>query len=187
VIDGYFDDAAATQKALAEGWLHTGDAGYFEDDGDLVVLGRVSEVVYTAAGERYIPNYIENRIKFSPYVRNVAVMGAGRDHLTAIICIDQEAVGHWAEERGVSFTSYAELSQRPEVYDLTGSVLAHVNELLPAALRVKRFVNLHKDFDADDGEITRTRKLRRNVIEERYAALIEEMYSGQSLPSRAAR
>jgi long-chain acyl-CoA synthetase len=187
VIDGYFDDPDATRKALADGWLHTGDAGYFEDDGDLVVLGRVSEVVYTAAGERYIPNYIENRVKFSPYVRNVAVMGAGRDQLTAIVCIDQEAVGHWAEERGVSFTSYAELSQRPEVYDLTSSVLHHVNELLPAALRVKRFVNLHKDFDADDGEITRTRKLRRNVIEERYAALIDALYSDAGVVVQDAR
>jgi long-chain acyl-CoA synthetase len=177
VIDGYFDDAEATQKAVTDGWLHTGDAGYFEDDGDLVVLGRVSEVVHTAAGERYIPNYIENRIKFSPYVRNVAVLGAGREQLGAIVCIDQEAVGHWAEGRGVSFTSYAELSQRPEVGDLVAAVLAHVNTLLPEALRVRRFVNLHKDFDADDGEITRTRKLRRNVIEERYAALIAAIYS----------
>jgi long-chain acyl-CoA synthetase len=187
VIDGYFDDADATRKALADGWLHTGDAGYFEEDGDLVVLGRVSEVVYTAAGERYIPNYIENRVKFSPYVRNVAVLGAGRDQLTAIVCIDQEAVGHWAEERGVSFTSYAELSQRPEVYDLTSSVLRHVNALLPEALRLRRFVNLHKDFDADDGEITRTRKLRRNVIEERYVALIEALYSDARVVVQDAR
>jgi long-chain acyl-CoA synthetase len=178
VIDGYFDDAEASRKAFAEGWLHTGDTGYFEPDGHLVVLGRVSEVVHTADGERYIPNYIENRIKFSPYVRNVAIVGAGRKELTAIACIDQEAVGHWAEERGVSFTSYADLSQKPEVYDLVASVLRHVNELLPAPLRIRRFVNLHKDFDADDGEITRTRKLRRNVIEERYAALIEALYSG---------
>jgi len=187
VIDGYFDDPQATTKAIADGWLHTGDAGYFEPDGDLVVLGRVSEVVHTAAGERYIPNYIENRIKFSAYVRNVAVMGAGRDELSAIVCIDQDAVGHWAEERGVSFTSYAELSQRPEVYDLAASVLRHVNTLLPAALRVRRFVNLHKDFDPDDGEITRTRKLRRNVIEERYAALIDALYSGAREVTQDAR
>jgi long-chain acyl-CoA synthetase len=187
VIDGYFDDPEATQKALHDGWLHTGDAGYFEDDGDLVVLGRVSEVVHTAAGERYIPNYIENRIKFSAYVRNVAVLGAGRDELAAIVCIDQEAVGHWAEERGVSFTSYAELSQRPEVCELTASVLSHVNTLLPPALRVRRFVNLHKDFDADDGEITRTRKLRRNVIEERYAALIDALYSDARVVVQDAR
>ncbi len=178
VIDGYFDDPQASANAVQEGWLHTGDAGYFEPDGHLVVLGRVSEVVRTAKGERYIPNYIENRIKFSPYVRNVAVIGAGRNELTAIVCIDMEAVSHWAEARGVSFTSYADLSQRPEVYDLVASALRHVNETLPEPLRLRRFVNLHKDFDPDDGEITRTRKLRRNVIEERYAELIAALYDG---------
>jgi len=178
VIDGYFDDPEASRKALLDGWLHTGDAGYLEPSGQLVVLGRVSEVVRTRAGERFIPNYIENRIKFSPYVRNVAVLGAGRDELTAIVCIDLEAAGHWAEERGVSFTSYADLSQKPEIGKLVASILAHVNESLPEPLRLRRFVNLHKDFDPDDGEITRTRKLRRNIIEERYQALITALYSG---------
>lgn len=178
VVDGYFDDPEATRKAIVDGWLHTGDAGRFEDDGDLVVLGRVSEVVRTAAGERYIPNYIENRLKFSPYIRNVAVIGAGRDMLTAIVCIDFEAVGHWAEERRISYTSYADLSQKPEVQGLIASVVAHVNETQPEGLRIRRFVNLHKDFDADDGEITRTRKLRRNIIETTYAPLIEALYGG---------
>ena len=178
VIDGYFDDPEATRKALIDGWLHTGDAGYLEPSGQLVVLGRVGEVVRTRAGERFIPNYIENRIKFSPYVRNVAVLGAGRDELTAIVCIDLEAAGHWSEECGVSFTSYADLSQKPEVAKLVASILTHVNESLPEALRIRRFVNLHKDFDPDDGEITRTRKLRRSVIEERYQALITALYSG---------
>jgi long-chain acyl-CoA synthetase len=177
-IDGYFDDPEATRKAIVDGWLHTGDAGYIEPNGQLVVLGRVSEVVRTLAGERFIPNYIENRIKFSSYVRNVAVVGAGREELTAIVCIDLEAAGHWAEGRGISFTSYADLSQKPEIYELVGSVLRHVNETLLAPLRIRRFVNLHKDFDADDGEITRTRKLRRNVIEERYATLVAALYSG---------
>ncbi len=176
VIDGYFDDPEASAKAIVDGWLHTGDAGRFEDDGDLVVLGRVSEVVRTAAGERYIPNFIENRLKFSPYIRNVAVLGAGRDMLTAIVCIDFEAVGHWAEERRISYTSYADLSQKPEVQGLIASVVAHVNETQPEALRIRRFVNLHKDFDADDGEITRTRKLRRNIIETTYALLIDALY-----------
>jgi long-chain acyl-CoA synthetase len=178
VIDGYFDDPEATKKALADGWLHTGDAGYFEPNGHLVVLGRVSEVMRTLSGERFIPNYIENRIKFSPYIRSVAVVGAGLSELTAIVCIDLEAAGYWAEGRGISFTSYADLSQKPEIGELVGSVLRHVNESLPAPLRIRRFVNLHKEFDADDGEITRTRKLRRNVIEERYAAVIAALYSG---------
>ena len=132
----------------------------------------------TAAGERFIPNFIENRIKFSPYVRNVAVFGAGRDMLTAIVCIDYEAVGHWAERRAIAYGSYAELSQKPEVLKLVEGVLAHVNTMQPSSLRIRRFANLHKDFDPDDGEITRTRKLRRGVIEETYAPLIDALYSG---------
>ena len=176
VFDGYMNDPEATRKALVDGWLHTGDAGYLEPDGQLVVLGRVNEVVYTAAGERFIPNYVENRLKFSPYIRNVAVLGAGRDHLAAIVCIDSEAVGHWAQVNGHAYTSYADLSQNPAVCELIGQAIRHVNELLPAPLRLRRFVNLPKDFDADDGEITRTRKLRRNVVEERYADVIAALY-----------
>jgi long-chain acyl-CoA synthetase len=176
VVDGYFDDPPATARAFTEGWLHTGDAGYLEDDGSLVVLGRVSEVVHTAAGERFIPNFIENRLKFSPFVRNVAVIGAGRDQLTAIVCIDYDAVGHWAERRALSYGSYADLSQLPEVQALVSLAVAHVNKTQPAPLRIRRFVNLHKDFDADDGEITRTRKLRRNVIDSTYAPVIDALY-----------
>ncbi len=178
VFDGFLNDEAATQKSLAQGWLHTGDAGYVDDDGHLVVLGRVGEVVYTKGGERYIPTYIENRLKFSQYIKDAAILGAGRDHLTALICIDMGAVGHWAEVNGVTYTSYAELSQRPEVYALIAGVVQHVNELLPAGLAIRKFVNLPKEFDPDDGEVTRTRKLRRNVIDERYAPIITALYDG---------
>lgn len=182
VFDGYLGDDGATAAAMAGGWLHTGDAGYLEDDGDLVVLGRVSEVVHTAAGERYIPTYIENRLKFSSYVKDAAVIGAGREHLAALVCIDMAAVGHWAEENGVTYTSYADLSQQPQVCDLIAGVVQHVNTLLPPALAIKRFANLPKEFDPDDGEVTRTRKLRRNVIDERYAPVIEALYqSGDSV------
>jgi long-chain acyl-CoA synthetase len=137
-------------------------------------------VVYTKGGERYIPNYIENRLKFSAYIKDAAVLGAGRDDLTALICIDVGAVGHWAEQNGVTYTSYAELSQRREVYSLIEKTVRHVNELLPKALAVRRFVNLPKEFDPDDGEVTRTRKLRRNVIEQRYAPVIVALYDGSS-------
>lgn len=178
VFDGYLDDPDATARTLVDGWLHSGDAGYLEDDGQLVVLGRVGEVVHTRSGERFIPNYIENRIKFSQYVRDVAVFGAGRDFLAAIVCIDMEAVGHWAQVNGVAYTSYADLSQKPQTYELVTGVIRHVNEVLPPALRVRRFVNLQKEFDPDDGEVTRTRKLRRNVIDEHYAGIIEALYSG---------
>ena len=179
VIDGYFDDPEASARAIQDGWLRTGDAGYIDEDGHLAVLGRVSEVVRTARGERFIPNYIENRIKFSQYVRNVAVLGAGRETLTAIICIDLEATGHWAEKQGIAYTSYADLALRPEVMDLIAGVLGQMNAAQPEGLRVRRFTNLHKDFDADDGEITRTRKLRRNVVEERYARIIDALYDPQ--------
>jgi long-chain acyl-CoA synthetase len=176
LFDGYAGDDEATAKALADGWLHTGDAGYLEDDGQLVVLGRVSELQHSAAGERFIPTYIENRIKFSPYVRDVAIVGAGRDHLAALICIDMEAAGHWAQVGGVGYTSYADLSQKPEVLKLIEGVLAHTNEVLPDALKIKRFVNLPKEFDPDDGEVTRTRKLRRNVIDTHYTKVIAALF-----------
>ncbi len=178
VFDGYFNDEAATARALAQGWLHSGDAGYLEPDGQLVVLGRVGEVVHTKGGERFIPAYIENRIKFSSYVRDVCVLGAGRERLAALVCVDEEAVGHWAQVNDVPYSSYAELSQKPEVQALVAQVLRHVNEVLPPALKLARFVDLPKPFDPDDGEVTRTRKLRRNVIEEHYGAVIEAIYRG---------
>jgi long-chain acyl-CoA synthetase len=185
IFGGYFENDAATAEALDDGWLHTGDAGYIESDGHLVVLGRVSEVVHTAAGERYIPNYIENRLKFSPFIKEVAVLGKGRDRLAALVCIDRETVGHWAELRGISYISYADLSQKPEVLQLVRAAVQRVNATLPEPLRLAYFVSLHKEFDADDGEVTRTRKLRRNVVEERYAPIIEAIYGGQ--PSVAVK
>jgi long-chain acyl-CoA synthetase len=180
VFRGYHRNDEATQAALQDGWLHTGDAGYLEPDGHLVVLGRLSEVVHTAQGERYIPNYIENRLKFSPWIKDVAVLGKGRERLSAIVCIDKDPVGHWAELRGISYMSYADLSQRPEVIELVKAAVQRVNATLPEGLKLRHFVSLHKEFDADDGEITRTRKLRRNVVEERYAPIIDAVYTGQA-------
>src|SRR5690606_5120743 len=141
-----------------------GDAGYLEDDGQLVVLGRVSEVVHTRRQERFIPTYIENRLKFSQYIKDACVLAAGRDFLAALVVIDWEAVGHRAQARVIPYTSFADLSQQPPVCELVGGILAEVNATLPEGTRIRRFVNLHKDFDPYDGEVTRTRKLRRNVI-----------------------
>jgi long-chain acyl-CoA synthetase len=176
VFSGYFKQKEATRETLEDGWLHTGDAGYVEPDGHLVVLGRVSDVVHTAKGERYIPNYIENRLKFSPYIKDAAVVGRGRDTLAALICIDKDAVGLWAELRGISYISYADLSQKPQVIELVASAVKHVNSTLLEGLQLRQFVCLHKEFDADDGEITRTRKIRRNVVEERYQPIIDAIY-----------
>ena len=178
VFPGYFDKPEASAEALEGGWLHTGDAGSLEEDGHLVVLGRVSEVTYTAGGERYVPNYIENRLKFSPYIKDAAVIGAGLDELTAMVCVDFEAVGHWAEVNGVPYVSYADLSQRDEVADLVRKAFRRVNKIIAEPLRMKRFVSLPKEFDPDDGEITRTRKLRRKVVQERYADVIAALYDG---------
>ena len=186
VFSGYYKLEKATQEALENGWLHTGDAGYLEPDGHIVVLGRLSEVVYTAKGERFIPNYIENRLKFSPYVKDAAVLGKDRNSLAVMICIDKETVGHWAEVRGISYMSYADLSQNPEVIKLITQAVQRVNGILPDALKLRHFVSLHKEFDPDDGEVTRTRKLRRNVIEQRYAPIIDAIYSGkQSVTMKA--
>ncbi|MEP1291547.1 MAG: AMP-binding protein [Nitratireductor sp.] len=178
VFEGYFNKPEATAEALEDGWLHTGDAGYIEDDGHLVVLGRVSEVMHTAGGERYVPNYIENRLKFSPYIKDAAVLGAGLDELTAMVCVDFEAVGHWAEVNGVPYVSYADLSQRGEVAKLLHEAFLRVNKALTEPLRLQRFVSLPKEFDPDDGEITRTRKLRRKVVQERYADVVAALYDG---------
>jgi long-chain acyl-CoA synthetase len=111
-------------------------------------------------------------------VRDVAIVGAGQAHLAALVCIDMEAVGHWAQVEGVGYTSYADLSQKPQVLNLITGVLAHTNEILPEALKIRRFVNLPKEFDPDDGEVTRTRKLRRNVIDANYATVIDALFSG---------
>ncbi len=178
VCEAYYRKPDAPAETLQDGWLHTGDAGHLEDDGQIVVLGRVSEVVHTAAGVRFIPTYIENRIKFSQYIKDGCIPGQDRDYLAAIVCVDLEAVGHWAEENGVPYNSYADLSQKPAVLDLIREVLEAVNADLPDGLRIRRCVNLHKPFDPDDGEVTRTRKLRRNVIDDHYAPIITALYDG---------
>lgn len=187
IFDGYYQQPLATQEALRDGWLHTGDAGYFEDDGQLVVLGRVSEVVYTKQGERFIPTYIENRLQFSHYIRDACVLGQDRALLTAIVCIDFQAVGHWAQENGVAYSSYAELSQQPRVIELINDLIVRTNQVLPDKLHIRRFVNLHKEFDADDGEVTRTRKLRRGVIEQNYRDIIDALYSDKDVVEFEAR
>lgn len=179
VFDGYYGQLETSPDVLCDGWLHTGDAGYLEKDGQIVVLGRTSEVVRTATGERFIPTYIENRLKFSQYVRDACVLGADRTYLTAMVAIDFDAVGHWAEERGISYTSFADLAQKDEVYELISGTIAATNSILPAPLKICRFVNLHKEFDPDDGEVTRNRKLRRNIVERNYRPIIDALYDGR--------
>ncbi len=179
VFAGYYKDPEQTAKTLRDGWLHTGDAGYIDPDGHLVYLDRVKDMLELAGGERFSPQFIEGRLKFSPYVQDAMAVG-GRDqpYVTMIVNIDFENVGRWAEKRGLTYTTFVDLSQKPEVYELVRADVERVNESLPPAARVRKFVLLHKEFDPDEAELTRTRKLRRAFMEERYRQMIDAMYTG---------
>jgi long-chain acyl-CoA synthetase len=171
VFRGYLHDPEATAAVVdAEGWLHTGDAGYL-DDGQLVVIDRLADARTLPDGTRFSHGFIENRLKFSPYVEE-AVTFHGASGVTAIVCIDPATVGAWAERARVSYTTYTDLARRPEVADLLAEELARANADLPEAIRVHRFVLLHKQLDPDDDEITRTRKVRRTVVAGRYAGIV---------------
>jgi len=183
VFQGYYKNPAATAQAVhtdEEGrrWFCTGDAGHLDQDGHLIYLDRVKEMITLATGERYSPQYIEGQLKFSPYIRNVMTVGGeDRPFVTALVNIDFDNVGHWAEKRGLAYTTFVDLSQKPEVYGLIRRDVERVNRVLPPAARIRRFVLLHKEFDADEGELTRTRKLRRSLLSERYGDMVAAMYS----------
>ena len=178
VFRGYHRNPEATAEAVdAEGWLHTGDAGYLDDKGHLVVIDRQKDVLTTADGVRFSSAFIENKLKFSPYVEEAVTFPS--DHgMTAIITIDPMTTGSWAEHERLSYTTYTDLAAKTEVQDLVSEEVNRSNEDLPDGIRVKRFVLLHKQFDPDDDEITRTRKVRRNVIADRYGLIIDALARG---------
>ena len=178
VFKGYHRNPAATAEAVdPEGWLHTGDAGYLDDNGHLVVIDRQKDVLTTADGTRFSSAFIENKLKFSPYVEE-AVTFAADNGMTAIITIDPMTTGSWAEHERLSYTTYTDLAAKAEVQDLVAEEIHRANEDLPESIRVQRFVLLHKQFDPDDDEITRTRKVRRNVIQDRYGLIIDALNRG---------
>ena len=177
VFQGYYGNAEATAETLRDGWLYSGDAGYFDDDGHLVVIDRMLDVMRLLDGEMFSPQFIENKLKFSPYIKEAVVFGQGRDCVTVFVNIDFENVGKWAENRQIAYTSYTDLSQKAEIYDQIKLDVARVNEELPERIRITRFVNLHKELDADDQELTRTRKVRRGFIAQKYEDLVEGLYS----------
>ncbi len=180
MFKGYFRQPEETAATLtADGWLKTGDAGYLDDKGRLVVVDRVRDMATTAVGVRFSPQFIENKLKFSPYIGECVVLGHERAAITAILCVRYSMVARWAESRSLSFTTYTNLSARPEVYELLAGEVEKVNASLPPAQRISRFLLLYKELDADDGELTRTRKVRRGVIDQRYRKLIEALYSGR--------
>ena len=175
---GYYKNPEASAADMKDGWMHSGDAGYFNDDRQLVVIDRIKDLAETSRGERFSPQYLENKLKFSPYIAETVVLGAGRDALAAMICIRYSIISKWAEKNRISFTTYTDLSSRPEVYALLRKEVESVNATLPPAQRISRFLLLYKELDADDGELTRTRKVRRSVINEKYATIIDAIYSG---------
>ena len=184
VFQGYAKNPEATHETLEGGWIHSGDAGFLDRDGHLVIIDRAKDVSRLADGTMFAPKFIENKLKFSPYVREAVCIGQGRPCVTAFVNIDLAAVGNWAERRNIAYTSYGDLAQKPDVYELIRGEVERVNaslaedEVLRGA-QVRRFLILHKELDPDDEEITRTRKVRRGYIAQKYAALIDALYSGQ--------
>lgn len=175
---GYYKAPEASAADLRDGWMHSGDAGYFNDAKQLVVIDRIKDLAQTARGERFSPQYIENKLKFSPYIAETVVLGDQRDVLAAMICIRFSIISKWAEKNRISFTTYTDLASRPEVYALVRKEVEAVNATLPPAQRIAKFLLLYKELDADDGELTRTRKVRRSVINEKYADIIDGIYGG---------
>jgi long-chain acyl-CoA synthetase len=174
---GYYKNPEATAKTLVDGWLHSGDAGVIDEKGHLVVIDRMSDVMILADGSKFSPQYIENKLKFSPYVKEAVVVGQDRPCVTALVNIDMANVGKWAENHQIAYTTYTDLAQKPQVYELVAEAVRRVNKDLPAVARIARFVLLYKELDADDEELTRTRKVRRSFVESRYSDLIRGLYS----------
>jgi long-chain acyl-CoA synthetase len=176
VFQGYYKNEEATRKTLVDGWLYSGDRGFIDEDGHLVVFDRSKDVMTLRDGRPFSPQYLETRLKFSPYIQEAWVIGDKRPYVTAVMCIDYNVVGKWADERKLNYTSYQELSQKPEVYKLVKEQIVQANKDLPEVARIKKFVNLFKVFDADDDELTRTSKLRRAFVEQRYKSIVDALY-----------
>jgi long-chain acyl-CoA synthetase len=180
---GYYKNDAATGQTIENGWVHTGDAGVLDRDGHLKIIDRARDVGRLSGGTLFAPKYLENKLKFSPFIKEAVCVGDGRPFVVALLNIDLAAVGNWAERRNLAYTSYTDLAQKPEVYELVREAVGRVNAGLAedgelAGAQIRKFLLLHKELDADDQEITRTRKVRRGFIAQKYAALIEGLYSG---------
>ncbi len=186
LLRGYYKNEAATGEVLdAEGWYRTGDAGFMDAQGHLRIIDRAKDVGRLLSGELFAPKYVENKLKFFPYIKEAVAFGHQRDRVCAFVNIDMEAVGNWAERRNLPYAGYTDLAQKPEVYELVRDCISQVNADLAAdeklaGSQVSRFLVLHKELDADDGELTRTRKVRRGHIGERYQVLVDALYDGKT-------
>ena len=179
----YKNPTATAETKRPDGWVHTGDSGFFDSDGQLKILDRARDVGRLQSGELFAPKFIENKLKFFPYIKEAVAFGDARPFVTAFINIDLDAVGDWAERRNLAYASYQALAAEDTVYDLVQDCIEQVNRDLAAepavaGSQIRRFLILHKELDADDGELTRTRKVRRRIIEERYQPLVDALYAG---------
>jgi long-chain acyl-CoA synthetase len=176
VFLGYHKNPEATAKVLADGWLHTGDAGRFDEDGHLVMIDRLEDVLRLAEGAPFSPTLIENKLKFSPYIREAVVIGEDRPYIVALIQIDLGNVANWAESNRLSFTTFKDLSHKPEIYQFVAKELARVNQDLPKTAQIRQFALFDKELHPDDDELTRTQKVRRAVVIAKYTDMIEALY-----------
>ena len=180
IFSQYYKDPEKTAATVVNGWCRTGDAVHINDDGHLIFMDRLEHMGELASGTKYAPQYVEGRLRFSPYIKDAMVVGGkDREFVCAIVNMDFAMAGKWAERNGITYTTFVDLSQKKEVADLVQRDLIRVNNYLPEAARVRKFVLLHKEFDPDEAELTRTRKLRRDFMEQRYKDLIDAMYSGK--------
>jgi long-chain acyl-CoA synthetase len=188
LLKGYYKNPEATAEVLtADGWYHTSDAGFLDSHGHLKIIDRVKDVGRIKGGSNdgamFAPKYVENKLKFFPHIKEVVAYGDQREKVCVMINIDFDAVGNWAERRNLPYAGYADLAQKPEVYELIRECVEQVNadlaeDTLLAGSQVSRFLVLHKELDADDGELTRTNKVRRGFIAEKYLPLVDALYGG---------
>ncbi len=176
VVEGYYKMPDETEKAFRSGYFHTGDGGYMDDKGELYIVDRVKDMQTLKDGDKFSPTYIEGRLKFSPYIKDCMVVGNKKESVVAIINMDYDNTGRWAERNHIAYTSHQDLSQKKQVGELLKGIVGNVNNVLPEKQHIVRFVVLHKDFDPDEAELTRTRKLRRDFMEKRYEKLIQALY-----------
>ena len=181
IFDGYYKNEEETREKLRDGWYHTGDFGHIDESGHVIVMDRMDDLRSLASGQKFSPQYTEVRLRFSPYIKEAIVLGGEeREYVTAILNIDLANVGRWAERKRVSYTTFSDLSQKEQVLELAADEIRKVNRTLPEWARIRKFASLNKELDADEAEMTRTRKLRRTFVEEKYRGLIAALYSGES-------
>jgi long-chain acyl-CoA synthetase len=181
IFVGYYNNPRKTAEVLKDGWFYSGDSGLITEDGHIVLLDRMKDLVELASGDKLAPQSIESQLRFSPYIKDAWVLaGPKKAYTSAIIIINYTSVGQWAGQRRLAYTTFTELSQNPEVCQLVKREIKRINQALPPGVRVKKYVNLYKEFDPDEGELTRNMKLRRAFLEERYGGLIKAIYSDKT-------